>query len=133
VNAAAAVANAPEEQAKGAAAFLDWILTEKGQAAMGATFRGPIVPGYKNPEAKIDLSNVKMIDYNFTWAGENQRTPAGALRERRPPQGRRKIRQARQQQAGAFPPDSLAGMLHPFRFKLFRADGRCRNRPRSSP
>lgn len=72
VNAAAAVANAPEDQAKGAIAFLDWILTERGQAAMGATFRGPIVPGYKNPDARIDLSNVKMIDYNFTWAGENR-------------------------------------------------------------
>jgi iron(III) transport system substrate-binding protein len=31
VNAAAAVANAPEEQAKGAVAFLDWILTEKAR------------------------------------------------------------------------------------------------------
>ena len=51
---------------------LCWIRTEKGQAAMGATFRGPIVPGYKNPDAKIDLTNVKMIDYNFTWAGENR-------------------------------------------------------------
>ena len=30
------------------------------------------MPGYKNPEAKIDLSNVKMIDYDFTWAGENR-------------------------------------------------------------
>ena len=72
VNAAAAVANAPEDQAKGAAAFLDWVLTDKGQAAMGATFRGPIVPGYKNPDAKIDLSSVKMIDYDFTWAGQNR-------------------------------------------------------------
>lgn len=72
VNAAAAVANAPEDQAKAATAFLDWVLTEKGQAAMGATFRGPIVPGYKNPNAKIDLTNVKMIDYNFGWAGENR-------------------------------------------------------------
>lgn len=72
VNAAAAIANASEEQSKAAASFLDWVLTEKGQAAIGATFRGPIVPGYKNPEAKIDLSNVKMIDYNFSWAGENR-------------------------------------------------------------
>lgn len=72
VNAAAVVANAPEEQAKAAAAFLDWVLTENGQAAMGATFRGPIVPGYKNPKAKIDLSNVKMIEYDFAWAGENR-------------------------------------------------------------
>ena len=30
------------------------------------------MPGYKNPDAKIDLTNVKMIDYNFTWAGENR-------------------------------------------------------------
>lgn len=72
VNAAAAIANAPEDQAKAADAFLDWVLTEKGQAAMGATFRGPIVPGYKNPEAQIDLTNVKLIDYNFAWAGENR-------------------------------------------------------------
>lgn len=72
VNAAAAIANAPAEQAEAATAFLDWVLTDKGQAAMGATFRGPIVPGYKNPNAKIDLTNVKMIDYDFGWAGENR-------------------------------------------------------------
>lgn len=72
VNAAAAIANAPEDQMKSATAFLDWILTEKGQAAMGATFRGPIVPGYKNPDAKLDLSNVRLIDYDFGWAGENR-------------------------------------------------------------
>ncbi|MDP9564117.1 ABC transporter substrate-binding protein [Agrobacterium tumefaciens] len=72
VNAAAAIANAPADQATEATAFLDWILTDRGQAAMGATFRGPIVPGYKNPNAKIDLTNVKMIDYNFGWAGENR-------------------------------------------------------------
>ncbi|MFT3999618.1 MAG: ABC transporter substrate-binding protein [Rhizobium sp.] len=72
VNAAAAIANAPEDQAKSADKFLDWVLTEKGQAAIGATFRGPIIPGYKNPKARIDLSKVKMIDYNFAWAGENR-------------------------------------------------------------
>lgn len=72
VNAAAAVANAPEDQAKAANAFLDWILTDKGQAAIGATFRGPIVAGCVNPEAKIDLSNVKLIDYDFAWAGANR-------------------------------------------------------------
>lgn len=72
VNAAAVIANAPEEQRESATAFLDWILTEKGQAAMGATFRGPIVPGYMNPDAKLDLSDVKLIDYDFGWAGENR-------------------------------------------------------------
>jgi iron(III) transport system substrate-binding protein len=72
VNAAAAIANTPADQLKGATAFLDWILTEHGQAAIGATFRGPIVPGYKNPNARLDLSNVKLIDYNFGWAGENR-------------------------------------------------------------
>ncbi|WP_333815571.1 ABC transporter substrate-binding protein [Tabrizicola sp.] len=72
VNAAAAIAGAPEDQATAAIAFLDWVLTEKGQAAMGATFRGPMIAGYKNPEAQIDLTNVKLIDYDFAWAGENR-------------------------------------------------------------
>jgi iron(III) transport system substrate-binding protein len=72
VNAAAVVANAPAEQRKAAEAFVDWILTEKGQAAMGATFRGPVVAGYKNPKAKIALDGVKLIDYNFAWAGDNR-------------------------------------------------------------
>jgi iron(III) transport system substrate-binding protein len=72
VNAAAAVANTPEDQRRSATAFLDWILTENGQAAMGATFRGPIVPGYQNPDARLDLSNVRLIDYDFGWAGENR-------------------------------------------------------------
>ena len=72
VNAAAAIAGAPADQAEAANAFLDWVLTENGQATMGATFRGPIIPGYRNPEARIDLTDVKLVDYDFAWAGQNR-------------------------------------------------------------
>jgi len=72
VNAAALIANAPEGQKEGARQFLDWILTEKGQQAMVATFRGSIIPGYKNPKAHIDVSTVKLIDYDPQWAGTNR-------------------------------------------------------------
>ncbi len=72
VNAAAIVANAPEDQRQGATAFIDWVLTENGQKAMGLTFRGPIVPGFKNPDAKIDIKNVKLIAYDPVWAGQNR-------------------------------------------------------------
>ncbi len=72
VNAAAVVANAPPAQRKAAEAFIDWILSDKGQAAMSATFRGAIVPGHPNPKAKIAIDGVKLIDYNFEWAGQNR-------------------------------------------------------------
>jgi len=72
VNAAAAIAGASAEQQKMATSFLDWILTENGQRAMGKTFRSPIVTQYGMPDAQIDVSNVKLIDYDFAWAGENR-------------------------------------------------------------
>jgi len=72
VNAAAAIAGASEEQQKQAKSFLDWILTENGQIAMGKTFRSPIVTEYGMPDAQIDVSHVKLIDYDFAWAGENR-------------------------------------------------------------
>jgi len=72
INAAAVIAGAPEEQQEMAKQFLDWILTENGQMAMGKTFRGPIVAGYGMPDAQIDISNVKLIDYDFAWAGANR-------------------------------------------------------------
>jgi len=72
INAGALVANGPEAQMAAARRFLDWILTERGQRAMGKTFRAPIVPGYTIPDAQIDLTHVKMIDYDFVWVGENR-------------------------------------------------------------
>jgi len=72
INAAAAIAGASEEQQKMAEAFLDWILTENGQMAMGKTFRSPIVTEYGMPDAQVDVSDVKLIDYDFAWAGENR-------------------------------------------------------------
>jgi iron(III) transport system substrate-binding protein len=72
INAAGLVANAPEGQREAATAFLDWILSDEGQTAIGATHRGSAVEGFVNPDFNIDLSAIKLIDYDPVWAGENR-------------------------------------------------------------
>lgn len=72
INAAAMIANAPESQQEAARAFLDWVLSDQGQQAMGATYRGSVVPGFDNPLLQIELGAVKLIDYDSRWAGENR-------------------------------------------------------------
>jgi len=72
INAAAAIAGASEEQQKMATDFLDWILTENGQISMGKTLRSPIVTDYSIPDAHVDYDSIKLIDYDFAWAGENR-------------------------------------------------------------
>jgi len=72
VNAAALIANAPSDQKPAVKAFLDWVLTEKGQQAMADTFRGAILSGHENPKAKINNQTIKMISYNSAWAGDNR-------------------------------------------------------------
>jgi iron(III) transport system substrate-binding protein len=72
INAAGLVANAPEGQRDAAKAFLDWILSDKGQQAISATYRGSALEAYDNPTFNIDLQAVKLIDYDSKWAGENR-------------------------------------------------------------
>jgi len=72
VTGTAIIAGAPGDQAQSAAAFLDWILTDRGQTAIGATFRPPVISGEKSPEQRIDPDDIKVIDYDFVWAGENR-------------------------------------------------------------
>jgi len=72
VTGTAIIANAPGEQAQSAALFLDWILSDRGQEAIGSTFRPPVVQGEKSLEQRIDPDDVKVIDYSFVWAGENR-------------------------------------------------------------
>lgn len=72
LNSAAVIANAPEDQREAAKAFLDWVLSDNGQAALGATKRESVVPGVVNPTLKIKTSDIKLIDYDAKWAGENR-------------------------------------------------------------
>lgn len=72
INAAALIANTPADQKPGVKAFLDWVLTDKGQQAMAATFRGAILTGHENPKAKINTRAIKLINYNSAWAGDNR-------------------------------------------------------------
>lgn len=78
LNSAAVIANAPEDQRAAAKAFLDWVLTDNGQQALGATHRESVIPGFENPDLQIKTSEVKLIDYDAKWAGENR----GRLLER---------------------------------------------------
>lgn len=78
LNSAAVIANATDDQRQAAKAFLDWVLTESGQAALGATHRESVIPGFENPGLQIKMSEVKLIDYDVKWAGENR----GRLLER---------------------------------------------------
>ena len=72
LNAAAAVANAPEAQRESAQKFLEWVLTDAGQKALGATHRESVIPGFENPDLQIKTSDIKLIDYDSKWAGENR-------------------------------------------------------------
>jgi iron(III) transport system substrate-binding protein len=57
------------EQAR---AWIDWALTKEAQEI------GPTVKAYQaptNPQAKVakpEFLQVKLIDYDFNWAGENE-------------------------------------------------------------
>ncbi|TSD58736.1 ABC transporter substrate-binding protein [Aeromicrobium piscarium] len=72
INAAAVIADAPEDQIEGAEAFLDWVLTEGGQESMMTTFWQPVIPGITNPEAEVDTSEVTLMDYDTFWAGQHR-------------------------------------------------------------
>ncbi|WP_432283952.1 ABC transporter substrate-binding protein [Aminobacter sp. BA135] len=78
LNSAAVIAKAPEAQREAAKKFLDWVLTDAGQKALGATHRESVIPGFKNPDLQIKTSDIKLIDYDSKWAGENR----GRLLER---------------------------------------------------
>ena len=71
LNSVAVIANAPAEQAEAAQKFMDWILTDAGQKALGATYRESVT-GFQNPDLQIKTADVKLIDYDSKWAGENR-------------------------------------------------------------
>lgn len=72
LNAAALIADAPEGQREAATDFLDWIVSQAGQTALGQTYRESVVEGFVNDDFSIDLSEANLIDYDSNWAGENR-------------------------------------------------------------
>ncbi len=72
LNSAAVIANAPADQTEAAKAFLDWVLTDAGQKALGKTHRESVIEGFVNPDLKISTADVKLIEYDAKWAGENR-------------------------------------------------------------
>lgn len=72
LNSVAVIANAPQAQRDAAKKFLDWVLTDAGQKALGATHRESVIPGFVNPDLKIKTTDIKLIDYDSKWAGANR-------------------------------------------------------------
>jgi len=72
MDAVALVKGARESHVDKSKALIDWLLSDKGQQAVAVTMRVPLLTQYTNPQARINLNDVKMIDYDFTWAGENR-------------------------------------------------------------
>lgn len=56
-----------------AKAWFDWVLTPEGQG-LGPKFKAYQAPTVKGAQAfKPELMQVKLIDYNFQWAGANKK------------------------------------------------------------
>jgi len=68
----ALIKGARQSHVEKAKSLIDWLLTDKGQQAVAMTMRLPLLSQYNNPQARMDLGSVKMIDYDFAWAGENR-------------------------------------------------------------
>jgi len=72
MDAVALVKGARASHADQAKALIDWLLSDKGQQVVAVTMRVPLLTQYTNPQARMNLDEVKMIDYDFAWAGENR-------------------------------------------------------------
>jgi len=72
MDSAALIKGARASHVDKAKALLDWLLTDKGQQAVAMTMRVPLLSQYTNQQARMKFDTVKMIDYDFAWAGENR-------------------------------------------------------------
>jgi len=68
----ALIKGAPENRQKNAKALIDWLLSERGQAVVAETLRQPVIQNYNNPHSTVDLTDLKLINYDYAWAGENR-------------------------------------------------------------
>jgi len=68
----ALIKGASESRREKAKAFIDWLLSERGQETAAATLRSPVVLNAGGSSSSIDMSQIKFIDYDFAWAGENR-------------------------------------------------------------
>ena len=74
IGAVALIKNGKADELENAKAFIDFMVGEKGQGLYGPSksFRLPINKNVPAPEGAIPLNELKLVDYDPIWAGENR-------------------------------------------------------------
>ncbi|MDR1807897.1 MAG: ABC transporter substrate-binding protein [Propionibacteriaceae bacterium] len=74
VGAIALIHNGPADERTAAEMFIDFVLSVDGQDlyATNNTFRVPVNPDAEVGEGMVTLDQLKVIDYDAEWAGENK-------------------------------------------------------------
>lgn len=74
IGAIALIKDGPEEERENAEIFIDWCLSKRGQDVYSTnnSFRLPVNKLSSPPVGAINISDLKVIDYDFVWAGENR-------------------------------------------------------------
>ena len=75
IGAIALIKNAPEEELENAKKFVDWTLSKAGQDVYSTnnSFRLPVNKTAVVPEGAVNIADLPVIDYDFTWAGDNRK------------------------------------------------------------
>lgn len=65
----------PDKEKANAKRFIDWIMSKRGQelSDISHSFRMPVNRTANPPKGGIDADSLKVINYSFTWAGENRK------------------------------------------------------------
>lgn len=70
----ALINGADEKELENGKKFIDWVLSKDGQELFedSQSFRLPVNVNADPPQGAIKISDLKVIDYDFIWAGENR-------------------------------------------------------------
>ncbi len=74
IGAIALIKNGPAAERKNAEKFIDWCLSKAGQDvySINKSFRLPVNKLSTPPEGAVNIADLKVINYDFMWAGENR-------------------------------------------------------------
>lgn len=74
VGAVALIKNGPADEVENAKKFIDWAITKEAQDLYetSKSFRLPVNPDATVPEGATKLTDLKVINYDAVWAGENR-------------------------------------------------------------
>lgn len=74
IGAIALIKNGPASERSNAEKFIDWCLSKAGQDVYSTnnSFRLPVNRLSTPPEGAVNISDLKVINYDFIWAGENR-------------------------------------------------------------